>query len=206
MNRTTHIRRNFLTDVRFLVGIALVVASVTGVWLVLSTARETTTVLQSNRTIVPGELVSSTDLRPVEVGLGAVGADYLTSEQLAVGAIANRTISAGELVHRSALTSATLARSTTIVLTSATGLPDTLARGDRVEVWAASPDPETRRYNQPYLLLPAATVASIAAPGGLIAQGAVTVELVINRAEVALVLAALGDESMLSIIPIGAGS
>lgn len=206
MNSKSRHNRGFFTDTRFLVGIVLVVVSITGVWLVLSSAKETETVLQSSRTILPGEMVTTADFRTIEVGLGVAQSNYLTPQQLVPGSIATRTISSGELVPASALGAASSARTTTIVISSASGIPDSLSRGDRVEVWAARPVLESRGYETPYLLLGSATVAAVDFSQGLISQAAARIELVIDRSDVPQVLGALSEDSMLSIIPIGAGS
>ncbi len=206
MTTPSRTRRTFWSDARFLVGIVLVIASITGVWFVVSSSRETTTVLQSNRTIVRGEVVTSADFRSVEVGLGALLPGYLTPEQLEPGAVASRTIASGELVPKAALSASAVARTTTVVISSATAVPDSLTRGDSVELWVAAPLLETRGFEPPQLLLRSATVASVSGPQGLISQGGATLELVIDRVDVRLVLGALSDGSMLSVIPLGGGS
>lgn len=199
----TRASRSFWGDKRFFIGLLLVLASVVGVWFVVTSSRETTTMLQAERTIVRGEVVTPADFRTVEVGLGAVQSTYLTPDQLAPGSIAVRTITAGELVPHSALAASETARTTTVVIVGALGVSDSLARGTTVELWAAVPLAEGRGFEAPRLLLRSATVSSVTAGQGLLSQGGASVELVIDRAEVPAVLAALTNGSALSIIPLG---
>ncbi len=205
MNTPSRTRRAFWSDTRFLIGILLVASSIAGVWFVVTSSRETTAVLQTSRTIVRGEVVTSADFRAVEVGLGAAEPGYLTPELLVPGSVAARTITAGELVPASALIPSGAARTTVVVISSAVGVPDSLARGATVELWAAAPLAETRGFEPPRLLLRTATVAAVSGPQGLIASSGATLELVIDRIDVPVVLAALSDGSILSVIPLGGG-
>ena len=61
------------TDVRFLLGLLLVVVSIAGVWFVVAAARQTAPVFAATRTIVPGEVVAADDLQVVDIALGEVG-------------------------------------------------------------------------------------------------------------------------------------
>ena len=55
-------RRAFWGDARFLLGVLLIVASVAGVWFVVSAARQTAPAFAATRTIVPGEAITSDDV------------------------------------------------------------------------------------------------------------------------------------------------
>ena len=129
--------RAFWGDARFFLGILLVVASVAGVWFVVSAARQTAPAFAANRTIVPGEAISGDDLRLVDVSLGQVGDAYLQPDALADGLVATRTIESGELVPQSAVGDAAAVRTTSVVLRSAVDVPGSVRAGSVVEVWAA---------------------------------------------------------------------
>ena len=101
-------RRAPWTDVRFLLGILLIVASVAGVWFVVNAARQTAPVFAAADTIVVGQAITDADLRVVDVALGQSGAAYLDAQSLSSGSVATRTIEAGELVPRSAVGDAAL--------------------------------------------------------------------------------------------------
>lgn len=198
--------RRFWGDLRFLVGIALIAASIAGVWLVVSSARQTSPALQATRTIVPGDVLSSDDFRVVDVALGSVTGEYLTPATLTPGIVAARTIREGELVPESATGEADAMRTTSVVISIGVGVPETVRTGSSVEVWAAPVREEGRGFDAPRILLSQATVADVSTEDAMLSQAQATLELVIERSEVADVLEAIAGGSALSIVPLGAGS
>lgn len=192
-------------DVRFLVGVVLVIVSVAGVWLLVSSSRQTTPVLQTTRTVVPGETLTSADVQVVDVGLGAVVDTYLAPQDLQPGAVATRTLAKGELVPAAAVGDEDSARTTTIVVASTT-IPAGVEEGTVVEVWHAPVGEDGRTFEAPRILLGDAVVAHVAEAEGMLAQSRTDVELVIDRTDVADVLAAVTTGAAISIVPTGAGS
>lgn len=197
-------RRAFWGDLRFLIGLVLVAASIGGVWLVVSSSTASDPVLQANRTIVVGEALVSADFRVVDVNLGAATGEYLAPHDLSPGQVAQRTIAQGELVPRMAAEDADAVTTTTVVIDSATGLPRDLAPGDVVEVWHAPPlDQGHTAYDSPRLLVADVTVSAVTESEGVLASTGAVAEVVIDRADVAAVLAAITGGSALSVVPIG---
>jgi hypothetical protein len=192
--------RAFWGDVRFFLGILLVIASVAGVWFVVAASRQTVPAFAASRTIVPGEAISSDDVRLVDVSLGQLGDAYLDPDALADGLVATRTIESGELVPRSAVGDAATVRTTSVVLRSAVDVPGSVGAGSTVEVWAA-PLIERGSYDVPRILVADATVVSVTRDDSMIGGGSASLEVVIPRAEVAATLAAMAEESALSIVP-----
>jgi hypothetical protein len=204
MDLTPRSRRAFWGDLRFLLGIVLVVVSIGGVWLVVSSSTSTTPVLQANRTIVAGEALVSADFQVVEVSLGAATGDYLAPHDLSPDQVAGRTIADGELLPRTAMADADTARKTTVVIDSNTGLPADLAEGAVVEVWHAPPlDDGHTSYEAPRLLVADVVVAAVTKTEGMLASSGATAELVIDRTDIAAVLAAITGGSALSVVPVG---
>lgn len=196
--------RAFWADARFFVGIALVVASIAGVWFVVTSARTTVPVLAASRTLVAGEAVASGAVQVVQVSLGAVGAAYLTPAALDDALVATRTIGAGELVPLAALAPAASSRVTTVVVTSATEIPKSVTAGTVVEVWAA-PRLERGAYGVPEILVADAIVRSVGEKAAVMGRPGVSLELVIARAEVASTLGAVAADWSFSIVPTAAG-
>lgn len=201
MKLITRSRRTFWSDLRFLIGIALVVVSIVGVWLVISSSGTTTPVLQASHTIVPGEPLTSDDFQVVDVNLGASADGYLAPQDLREGVVAARTLAEGELVPESATQPADASRSTTIIVESQTGVPADVSPGAVVELWHAAPLEDGQDHETPRILVPDATVASVTRTEAVLASDATSVELVIDRADVAEVLAAITGGSALSIVP-----
>nr|WP_201469393.1 hypothetical protein [Microbacterium hydrocarbonoxydans] len=197
-------RRAFWGDLRFLIGLVLVAASIGGVWLVVSSSTAADPVLQANRTIVVGEALVSADFQVVDVNLGAATGDYLAPHDLSPGQVAGRTITQGELVPRDAAADADSVKTTTIVIDSSTGLPRDLAPGDVVEVWHAPPvDQGHTAYESPRLLVADVVVAAVTESEGMLASNGAVAEVVIDRTDVAAVLAAITGGSALSVVPVG---
>lgn len=192
-------KRAFWSDARFFVGVALIVASVAGVWGVVAASRHTVPVLAASTTIVPGEPVTAADLRVVEVGLGQTEEAYLAPEALEDGLVAQRTIGAGELVPVSAVGGDTTV--TTVVVRSTVDVPGAVTAGTPVELWE-SPAVEGG-FEEPRVLVADATVAAVERGDGVMAAGDTSVELVVERADVAAVLAAQAAGSALSVVPTG---
>jgi hypothetical protein len=193
-------------DLRFFLGVLLIVASVAGVWFVVGAARQTAPVFTAAHTIVPGETLTRDDLEVVEVALGQIGGAYFTPEALTDDRVATRTIAAGELVPAAAVGEAALARTTSVVVRSTVEVPASVDAGSVVEVWAA-PLLERGDYDAPRILVPDATVVSVTRDDSMMGGGAASLELVIPRADVAATLAAMADGSALSVVPrVGSGT
>ncbi|MBS1675546.1 MAG: SAF domain-containing protein [Actinobacteria bacterium] len=205
MSTARAVRRPW-TDLRFFIGLALIVLAVAGVWFIVAAAKQTSPVLQAAHTIVPGEPLTSADVRVVDVALGTVGTGYLTPGTLEPGLIAARTITEGELVPVAAAADADAGRTTAVVIRSAVPVPSTVAKGTEVELWSAAPLAEGRGFEEPRVLLPDATVASIDRDEGPLSAKTVTLELVVDRAAVGDVLTALTGGASLSVVPKGARS
>lgn len=208
INMTTIPRstRRFFGDFRFLIGLGLIALSIAGVWLVVSSAQQTTGVLQATRTITPGQPLSSKDLRVVDVALGTIGDEYLSPTTLKPGVVAARTIHEGELISTSATARADASRTTSIVITSTASVPESVVVGTTVEVWSAPAKEQGQGYDAPRILLSEATVAKIKNEDGMLASSEASLELVINRDDVPNVLEAISGEAALSVVPTGAAS
>ncbi|HCS60809.1 MAG TPA: hypothetical protein DIW46_05325 [Microbacterium sp.] len=199
-------RRAFWSDIRFLIGIALVILSIAGVWLIVSSARETTPILQADRTIAQGEALVSDDFRVVEVSLGAVSESYLAPQDLQPGMVAARTLADGELLPTTATGDAQSARTTSIVVESSVGIPESVTVGTALELWFAPPVEDGEGFEAPRILVANVVVASIPEVDGMLAQQSAALELVIDRSDVADVLAAITSGAALSVVPLGTSS
>ncbi|MEV8266649.1 SAF domain-containing protein [Microbacterium sp. NPDC076911] len=198
-------RRRAWGDARFLLGVVLIVASIAGVWLVVATARQTAPAFAATRTIVPGQAIAADDLRVVEVALGQLGDSYVAPDELAEGVVATRTIIAGELLPSSAVADPVTLSTTSVVIRTSADVPASIDEGVTVELWAA-PLLERGTYDTPRILVADAIVAAITKDESAIGGGSAALELVISRADVAATLAAIADQSALSVVSAGTAS
>ncbi|MDT0156802.1 hypothetical protein Q9R19_04085 [Microbacterium sp. ARD32] len=198
-------RRPFFGDLRFLIGLVLVVVSIAGVWLLVSSSRQTTAVLQATHTVVPGQPVTSADFQVVEVGLGPLTGTYLAPQDLEPGAVATRTLAKGELVAAAGVGDEKDSRTTTIVVSS-TAIPTGVDAGSVVELWQAPLLKDGRTRDEPRVLVGDAVVGRVAEADGMLSESRTDVEVVVDRSDVADVLAAITGDAVISIVPAGAGS
>lgn len=197
--------RPFFGDLRFVIGLVLIAASVAGVWLLVSSSRQTTPVLQATRTVLAGETISSAELQVVELGLGSLTDSYLAPQSLEPGAVAVRTLTAGELVPLAAVGEPDELRTTSVVIGS-TAVPAEVTAGTPVELWHAPPVDDGRAFEEPRILVGDAVVAAVAEEEGMLAGSRTDVEVIVDRADVAEVLAAITGGDAISLVPAGAGS
>jgi len=195
-------RRGFWTDLRFFLGVVLIVASIAGVWAVVALSRQTAPVYAAAHTIVPGQAVTAADLTVVDVSLGRSGDAYLAPGAALDGVVATRTIGTGELVPAAATVPAAQSETTTVVVHSSVTVPSGVAAGSAVDLWSAAPA-ENGGFATPSVLVPSATVVSVTHDDSMIGGGADAVELVIPRADVAAALAAIAADAELSVVPAG---
>lgn len=206
MSKFARSRRAVWGDARFLIGLAIVALSIGGVWAVVSSSGATTPVLQATRTIALGDALVSGDFQVVEVGLGRVTERYLAPQELRPGQVASRTVFAGELLATSAAEDADANRTTTIVVESSTGIPADVDAGSVIELWHSPPVDDAGGQGPPRVLVADAIVTSVTKTDGMLAADGTTAEVVIDRADVAEVLAAITGGSVLSVVPIGSTS
>ncbi|WP_235559073.1 SAF domain-containing protein [Microbacterium sp. Leaf351] len=188
-----------------MLGIALVLASVAGVWGVIAAARQSTTVLVAARTILPGEAVGADATTTAEVVLGSGVDAYVLADTLAADAVATRTIEVGELVHRTAVGAPERATATTVVLRAAGDLPGEVRVGSTVDVWAA-PAIEGGGYDTPRILVAGAIVVALPASDAVVSRQGSAVEVSVPRADLVDVLAATANDARVTVVPASGGA
>lgn len=198
-------------DPRFLAGAALVVvAAILGAVLV-AMARGTSPVLVAQRPLVPGRPVSAADVATVEAALGPARDRYLDDPgRLTEGVVALRDVRPGEFVTADAVGAPAALRVDPVVVPVLADVAEVLAVGDRVDVWV---NPRSRSaagggdYGTPQRLLVAAPVARLPPPRSATSAGSsrtVGVQLMVPRAQVAALLAAVDQEARVTLVPVAA--
>lgn len=196
---TRSARRSWL-DIRFLIGVILIVASIIGVWFVVMSARETTPVLAAAHALVPGQAVTASDVVEIEAHLGDASGSYLVPDDLAGGIVSTRVVAEGEIVPASAITGSDDAAQTTVVVRSALGVPADIEPGAQVELWAA-PVVGPQEFGEPIVIAAAAIVADVREDEGVVTGTGATLELTVPREVVSQVLQHVAAGSALSAVP-----
>ncbi|SHF83804.1 SAF domain-containing protein [Jatrophihabitans endophyticus] len=125
-------------DLRLVLGVVLVLASVALGATVVSRAGDTTPSVTARHDLAAGTTLRAQDLEVSQVRLPDDGsARYLDDVDDAVGRTLARPVSRGELLPAAAVT-ATPAR-TTLTVTLAAGAAPDLRAGQRIELWLSTP-------------------------------------------------------------------
>lgn len=187
-------------DMRFLIGIVLVVASALGVWAIVHAARTTQPVLAAAHAIVPGQAVTAADLVELETRLGDAGERYLDPDALGAGMVATRVISEGELVPVAAIGTVDDVDLTTLVVRSALDVPTGIVAGSAVELWA-TPLEGPGQYGEPVVIVTHAIIAEVRTDESMVSRAGADLEVVVSRDEVAVVLEHVAGGSAMSAVP-----
>ncbi|HEU5222260.1 MAG TPA: hypothetical protein VFU07_01090 [Candidatus Lumbricidophila sp.] len=194
-------RKEHRIDLRLVIGLVLVAASVAGVWGLVSGFDRSERRLVARETLVPGSTVHLDDFVTASVRLGSSAAEYLAPTDVpAAGLLVVRTVGAGEVVPAASVTATEQADVATVVVPIASKLPSAVKPGALVDIWAAAPT-EGGGVAAPAVLVAGAEVAKLADDQGMVVRGGTSVELVVPRDRVGGVLQALALESVISLVP-----
>lgn len=126
-------------DLRLIVGVLLVLASVVVGARVVGAADESVTVWAAARDLSAGTTLRSADVRLVQVRLFDAGPVYLGAEAELPGRVLDRPVRSGELLPASSLGSPS-DRVSVALPVPGSGVPFDLTRGQLVDVYATGPD------------------------------------------------------------------
>jgi len=195
-------RKRIWFDPRFAIGLALIVASVAGVFAIVNAADTSVRVLAAREPLNPGDIVDADDLVVTSVRLDGALDHYLVAGDIpADGVVLSRPIAAGELVPASAVGSAAGLRQSSIVITVNGQLPASVGPGSVVDVWAAR-ELESGTFGAPIVVVSSATVVRIVDSEGIVVDDSSgTVEVLVPRLRIARVLEAIANDDALSLVP-----
>ncbi|MGY2745725.1 hypothetical protein ACQCSU_05565 [Pseudarthrobacter sp. O4] len=188
-------------DPRLVVGILLVLASMTGVISLVGAADQTTEAYAAREPIAVGEKVTADKLNRVKVRLGDVEPHYLTPEAgLGEGLVAVQRIGKDQLVPRDSMGRLDLLDRKPVSVTIDEVLPGQAVAGSRVDVWVALPD--TRNgFSQPVLLLPGAEIAQITPGSTALGSARSTVVMVLVKdSQMPELLGAQANKAKISVV------
>lgn len=193
------LRRPRWKDPRLIVGLVLVVASVLLGAMLVTRLSETTSVLVARGPIVPGDPIDAADLVTVDLRLGEQTDHYVGSpEAIPDGAVATRTIQAGELVPLSAIGQAEDVPLRPVVIPVDATVAESVVPGAAVELWHTAPaDEETEAQAQ--LLVSEAVVRRID-EGSSLGMRSMSVEVLVPVDELEAVLEVLSQDERLDVI------
>jgi hypothetical protein len=153
-------------DLRLVLGVALVLASVAVGARVVASSDDRSAVWRSTRDLAAGTVLTSADVEIVRVHLGD-DQTYLRASDSVVGQVASRPIGRREMVPRGALGDPSPA--TTVTIPMEAGRSPAVERGQRITVWVSTGSCRA------VVVLPDVVVQDVIAPrsGGLSAGSTV---------------------------------
>lgn len=210
------LRRPGWRDPRLAFGLLLVAGSVAlGSWAVSSAGR-TVAVYAVAETATPGDVLTTADLVPLDVRLGADASRYfLASEPLPETLVALRPVGERELLPRSSVGSGDTLEFRSVAVPVVQSLSSKVAAGAVVDLWwvpaevqgsagtGAAPVDQSAG-SVPSLLAEGLVVAELEEAGGsgLLASGAPTVQVLVPTSDLAEVLGALAGDGTVAIMPV----
>ncbi len=188
-------------DPRFIVGILLIIASIVGVWLVVSSADRTTPVYLARSTLSVGDVVRDGDLLLTNVRLGDADSRYVADGSIPDdGLIVLRTVLKGELLPQSAVGTEKSVAVSAIVVSSTSALAESVEAGSLIDVWSAKLQ-DDGAFGPPTVMVAGAAVVRVIEQQGLVAGGGEDVEVLVPTGKVAAVLAAIAGGDAIAVVP-----
>ncbi|HVV77860.1 MAG TPA: hypothetical protein VHC43_17725 [Mycobacteriales bacterium] len=181
-------------DVRFLIGVAVVVIPIVIGAHILAAADRYASVYVARRALVPGQHLVADDLVVGRVRFEGQGDRYVAAGRPPVGYVVTRYVAEGELLPIAALTgspSALVAERLVTVPVGAGHAPLDLLRGDVVDLYATKKDPGGNKAAQPRLVIGAAPVDSVSTSGALSTSGSISVVIEVPAVSVGSVVRAI---------------
>lgn len=204
-------RRPAWRDPRFAIGIVLVAASAAlGAWAVRS-ASSTQEIYAVTADVAPGTDLSAEGVLTVVSSHPGTGS-YVLAGELPERAVATRPLSAGELLPSSAVGERTEQDLRPVVVPVSSGLPGGVGVGTSVDLWllprASAASVATGEEAQTRLVATSLVVSGVGEEDKSLVGGSQgrDVEVLVPADTLPQVLAALGAEGSLVLVPAGAGA
>jgi hypothetical protein len=196
MFRSKSVRKRPLQLVLSVVAIA---GSVVGAWFVIESSKITEVYLVTSADLASGSALLESELATADLALFQIGASYLQPGELPEGSYLVRSVSAGEAIPRSSVTTQQLDDFSNIVLTPSVELSGALAPGSRVSVWA-SPALDYQSFGEPSIAALDVEVVAIREPEGSFAQAGQAVELRVPIAAIQSLLRAIANGDAIALM------
>lgn len=181
-------------DVRFLIGVVIVVIPIVIGAHVLAAADRYAAVYVARRALVPGEHLAADDLVVGRVRFDGQGARYVAAGRPPVGYVVTRYVAAGELLPLAALTGTPSALADERLVTMPVGnghSPLDLQRGDVVDVYVTTKNPAGDKPVRPRLVIGAVPVESVSTSGSLSSSGSISLVIEVPAISVSEVVRAI---------------
>jgi hypothetical protein len=184
---------------QLVLSVVAIASSVVGAWFVIDSSKITEVYLVTTSDLASGSALLESELATADLALFQIGASYLQPGQLPEGSYLIRSVSAGEAIPRSSVTTQLLDDFSNIVLTPSVELSGALAPGSRVSVWA-SPALDYQSFGEPSIAALDVEVVAIREPEGSFAQAGKSVELRVPMASIQSLLRAMANGDAIALM------
>jgi len=195
MFRNKSVRKS---PVQLLVSVAVVAGSVVGAWFVIESSKITEVYLVTKSDLATGTALTEQNLEKMDLALFALATEYLQPGQLPSGAYLTRTISAGEVIPISAVTTQALDDFSNIVLTPSVEISSAISPGAKVSVWA-SPALDYQSFGEPTIAALDVEVVQVREPETSFASAAKSVELRVPITSIQAILRAIANRDAIAL-------
>ena len=196
MLRSKSVRKS---PVQLLLSAAVIAGSVVGAWFFIESSKITEVYLVTRSDLASGTALSEENLETAELALFARGGQYLTKGELPLGSYLTRTISAGEVVPKSAVTTQALDDYSNIVLTPSVEISSAITPGTKVSVWA-SPALDYQSFGEPAIAALDVEVVQVKEPEGSFASAAKSVEIRVPITSIQSILRAIANRDAIALM------
>jgi hypothetical protein len=196
MLRSKSVRKS---PVQLLLSAAVVAGTVVGAWFVIESSKITEVYLVTKSDLASGTALSEENLEKAELALFARGGQYLKEGELPLGSYLTRTISAGEVVPKSAVTTQALDDFSNIVLTPSVEISSAITPGTKVSVWA-SPALDYQSFGEPAIAALDVEVVQVKEPEGSFASAAKAVEIRVPITSIQSILRAIANRDAIALM------
>ena len=184
---------------QLVLSVVAIAGSVVGAWFVIDSSKITEVYLVTTSDLASGSALLESELATADLALFQIGASYLQPGELPEGSYLIRSVSAGEAIPRSSVTTQLLDDFSNIVLTPSVELSGALAPGSRVSVWA-SPALDYQSFGEPSIAALDVEVVAIREPEGSFAQAGKSVELRVPMASIQSLLRAMANGDAIALM------
>jgi hypothetical protein len=184
---------------QLVLSVVAIASSVVGAWFVIDSSKITEVYLVTTSDLASGSALLESELATADLALFQIGASYLQPGELPEGSYLVRSVSAGEAIPRSSVTTQLLDDFSNIVLTPSVELSGALAPGSRVSVWA-SPALDYQSFGEPSIAALDVEVVAIREPEGSFAQAGKSVELRVPMASIQSLLRAMANGDAIALM------
>ena len=186
------------SPIQLLLSATVIAGSVVGAWFVIESSKITEVYLVTRSDLASGTALTEQSLQTTDLALFSLGNQYLRAGQLPKGAYLTRTISAGEVIPVSAVTTQALDDYSNIVLTPSVEISSAITPGSKVSVWA-SPALDYQSFGEPTISALDVEVVQVREPEGSFASAAKSVELRVPTTSIQAILRAIANRDAIAL-------